>query len=277
MKKEELVFQGSDRLKVSLSGRFVLEKKINPSKIKKFHVTNIPSEVPYGKSEREYFKNDIGQPLKSLLINKIFTHFDPDRNVNDLHNVKVLMNHSNVRIESMTAEEHRKLFKENLKVSNPQWILKNIDKAQDEEFERENLIYKVQNMIRNDGQFSSKQLNFICSALDIPYSIKETFEDSKKNALIRKISKWSNNFDNAKKLEALLEDINEAEYIFYINNLMRFELIVNKGGLYKFHNDPKPIGASQGQIIDYFKENREIYDFWKVEVVKLIKQEKDKN
>ena len=273
-----MVFQlrSGETLTVAATGTFLLEKKISEKKKKSFVMTNLLSEIPQGKdaSQRNYFYTDNGTAVNSLYVSRIQTYFKPDENPYEAKNVLALIEHSDVRVASMTDEEHADLVRDQKKISNPKFILTNIDLVRDEEHERMKERVKALNLIFS-SDLSAIKLAHICSDLNIAYNIKETFKDAKKAALENKIQRWIElDPKNPNILINKIENLAALEDSFYFDHMVRFGLITNDGGFYKIN--AKPIGTNRDNSISYLRMNVEEYNFLKVEVNKLFKIEKGK-
>ena len=273
-----MVFQlrSGKSLTVNATGKFLLEKKISESKRKNFVMTNILSEIPNGKTmeQRNYFYTDTGIPINSLYISRVQTYFEPDKNPYDAKNVLSLVEHSDVRVSSMTDEEHQDLVRQGLKISNPKFILTNIDYVRNIEHEKNKSRIQALNLIYT-SQYSALQLGYICSDLNIPYNIKETFNESRKSALEMNIQRWIDlSDDNPNILIKKLKDLNALEDSFYFDHMVRYEIITHDGGFYKIKS--KPIGTDRESSVKYLRLNVEEYNYLKKEVNSIIKLEKGK-
>lgn len=266
----------SGNVTVTATGKFELEKRISSSKLQKFVLTNILSEVPFGQdsSKRQYFYTENGQAINSLYIHKIKTYFDPDKNNMDLKNVLTLINHRDVRIASMSDAEHSQLVKLKLKKSNPNYVLTNIDFVVDQKHNLTKLKVKAMHIIFT-SEYTSKQLCFICAHFNIPYSLEESMEESKRDALERKLKSWlDRDDDNSRLLIEKIDSITEMEDAFYFDQFLSYGFIVFENSFYRMNNDTVPIGLNRESVIAYFRTHKENYDYLKMEVAKVLKEEK---
>lgn len=266
----------NDSVKASLIGKFVLERKMDPRKRQKFRLSNLTSEIPFNSKtpgKRIYFADTYGNPVNSLYIDRVKTYFNPDENPVDKINIVSLMNHSDVRIGSMSNEEHQKLVNAKIKKSNPRYVLTNIDKVKDVKHEDQRSTVKAMSLIY-DNEYTSKQLVYLCSLFNLPYSLQETFENAKRTNLESRLLKWvQQDVENAKKLINKIDDITTAEDSWYYDQLIKYGIIHNKDGYYKVADSHKPIGIDKESVIKYLQTEKEAYDMLKVQVQNFIKQE----
>lgn len=272
--KEVFKVSPTKEIATSIVGNFVLERKISDSKRQKFRLSNLTSEVPFGKTikERFYFFDGNGQAVNSFMIDKVKMYLYPDTSQVDRLNLLSLMKHTDVRIGSMTDDEHKQLVKAKLKNSNPKYVLINIDAVKNEAYEAEKVIALASNKIYTCG-YNSKQLGSICALFGVPYSIEESQESSKVPALEQRLVKWSKiSKENAQKVIDKLEDLTIAEYFFYFDQLVRFEILKEEHGFYRLSDSSQPIGINKEQVIKFLQENPEKYNMLKFEVQEYYKQ-----
>lgn len=273
--KKEFKIGINDSINVSLIGKFVLERKIEERKRQKFRLANLTSEVPFNSKDRFYFYDNYGNPVNSLYIDRIKTVFSPDDNSVDKSNLISLMTHSDVRIQSMTDEEHQKLVKAKLKKSNPRYLLTNIDKVKDAKHEDQRSTVKAMSLIY-DNNYTSKQLVYFCSLFNLPYSLEETFENAKKTNLESRLISWvQKDVGNATKLISKIDDLTTAEDSWYYDQLMKYGIVHNNDGYYKIADSHKPIGIDKESVVKYLQTEKEAYDMLKVQVQNFIKQEQN--
>lgn len=266
---------GNKEHKIDIAGKFALEFNIDPNKRKKFRLTNLLSEIPTNSKdqERNFFVDINNRKILSYYVSKLKTVLDPDRSVVDSHNISVLIDHSDVRIDSMTPEEHQSLVQRGIKRSNPRFTLYSLDKRKNESLSAEKLIVKAQSLIF-DSKYSSKQLCYLCATFEIPYRLEESMEGAKRDSLEDKLSKFIKaSSSNAEKLINQVEDLKQAENIFYLDQMLRLELLIQKDGFYKLSSDPKPIGIDRKTVFAYFENNIENFNYLKSEVQRLLKEE----
>jgi hypothetical protein len=274
MSNEKVFKLRTKQIKVAVSGKFALDRNLQDAKKRnKFRFTNLQSEVPVGSKDRVYFLNNNSELVATYYIDKLRIIFKPDESDIDQHNVMALINHSDVRIESMSSEEHNELVQKGLKRSNPRFILTNLDKKKDLKLSAEKTLVKAQALVFND-KYNSKQLCKLCAMLEIPYSIEETFEKARRGALEQKLSNFVKySTANAEYLIEIFERIADQELHYYLNLFIKYELITTDNGFYKMKGEHIPIGIDKATVFKYFEENKEKFDYLKSLVDKSIKEE----
>lgn len=249
-------------------GAFRLQVKRDPSK---FRITNISAFIPFGKtaSDIRTFMTPNGE-VNSLMIDKVAVVFNPDESDIDRHNVETLIQHPNVRLSAMTDEEHRELVRRNLKVSNPLFVLTNLDKQKEEGFEKEKEMLEARNLLYN-GDLSTSKLIWLSSKFQIGYRdiMKIKSKDNKRRELITNLDKFIKHSEkNVKEFINSIEDIVNTEYVFYINELINIGTITDIGGIYKVGE--RPVGPDFDSVIKFYQENKELYEQHKKLVIENI-------
>lgn len=262
---------------ISTIGRFRLDYTGNK---KRFTLTNLFSFVPYGKrpEDRIYFQSPTGL-VDHFFIDKPSISFKPDENEIDRLNVSVLIQHYDVKIAQMSHKDHDKLVKLKLKNSNPKFILTNIDKVEDDTFDRENELILARAKLRaSDSHALSKQkLIWLCSKFGISFRSDILDSTRYKQFLIRQLDGFlmkGNHLMNSSKqaIEAFndsLANIKRTEYVFYLNEFKNIEIIKDIGGMYKIGE--RPVGADYDALINYYEQNQELYLEHKKKVLELLK------
>lgn len=247
-----------------ISGRWKLTLNRDP---KKFHATNINSFIPYGKRTDEIvqFANQRG-PIDFLLITKLVTVLDPDKSDIDAHNVKVLIQHPNVRLEEMSDKEHEKLVKADLKKDNPEYKLVNVDKQSIQIHSESRDMIDIQFLIKGtQTTLTKKKLMYICSALGL--KTRSEIQDEERYLVFLRdalISHLTTNKDDRANFMFYYEKIAEAEILYYIEEMITLGYIEEFGGMYKI--DMKPVGFSIKNIKEYFTNEPEEYEAFKFKV-----------
>lgn len=250
---------------ISTIGRFRLDYTGNK---KRLTLTNLFSFVPYGKSpeDRVYFSSPTG-PVDHYFIDRPSLSFKPDENEIDRQNVSVLIQHYDVRIAQMPIEDHQKLVKLKLKNSNPKFVLTNIDKVDDDTFDRENELILARALLRTKDKnvISKKKLLWLCSKFGISFRSDILDSERYNQFLIRQMDnflmKGNQNYTNSKDaivaFNESLNDIKRTEYIYYLNEFKNLEIIKDIGGIYKVGE--RPVGADYDSIIKYYEQEQELY------------------
>lgn len=261
---------------ISTIGRFRLDYTGNK---KKFTLTNLSSFVPYGKTleDRVFFHSPTGS-VDHLFIDKPSISYKPDENEIDRRNVSSLIQHYDVRIAQMSIEDHQKLVKSKLKNSNPRFVLTNIDKVENDSFDRENELIIARAALRSkDNRLSKSKMIWLCSKFNI--SFRSDILDAKRyqQFLVRQLDTFlmrgNEHYPNSKQAINAFNDaimnIKRTEYIYYLNEFKILEIIKDIGGIYKVGE--KPIGADYDSLINYYEQNPELFNQHKSQVLEMNK------
>lgn len=248
---------------ISTIGRFRLDFLGAKTKLT---LTNLHSFVPYGGSskDRVYFTSTSGL-VDHFFISKPSMSFKPDESEIDRHNVNTLIQHPEVKIASMSFEEYDKLVKANLKRSNPKFILINVDKVEDNSFDRETELIKARYALVSDEKSMTKyRLIHLCSKFGISYRTDITEVSRYRKFLVKQLdhflSKGNHIYNPKEAIKVFMEslaDIKATEYIYYINEFKNLEIIKDLGGIYKVGE--RPIGSDINAIMKYYEQNGEIF------------------
>ncbi len=250
---------------VELAGRFQLEVRADKSK---FRMTNIDAFIPKGETinDKVRFLSKSGL-VNSLFLSKLLTIFYPDDNKTDQHNVDVFIRHPHVRIGGMSDQDHKELVELGIKVSNPKFVLTNIDKVADEKHDDEVKLLRLRSMIYDEARpISKEQLIWLCSNFGISYHTKIQDEVLYKKHLQKQLDKHiqSTPADRVKFVEAI-ENWKLTEMKYYISEFVLNGNVSELGGIYKV--GPKPIGASINSVISYFENQPGEFNILKDEII----------
>jgi hypothetical protein len=250
---------------VPVIGRFTLKVNKNP---KKFRITNINSFVPNGKTveERVQFKNNSGL-VDYVMVDKLITTLNPDKNDIDYHNVRVLIQHPDVGLASINEDAYNKLVKDNLKNANPTFTLTNIDKYEDDKHNESIGLLKTRYKIYDDkNPISKKQLIYICSYLGVPH--RTDISDEKRFIIFlqKQLDKYiQQGEEQINSFNEITDNIQSAEKVYYVNEFIRLGIVTEKGGIYKVKE--LPVGPDVKSVINYFDQNPEAFTLYKKIVI----------
>lgn len=251
---------------VDVIGRFQL--KLNTSEPKKFRMTNILSFIPAGKTmeDKKMFLSASGS-VEGLFIENIVTNFNPDKSDIDAHNVAVLIEHPNVRLAGVSEEEHQKWVKSGVKESNPKWTLTNLDKLDNENYNKEvELIELRYKLYSREKPLAKEQLIWLASSFGIQYKTAITEPERYKQYLQKQIDQALQR--DAQKRTDFLEALNNiklTEMKYYIKEFEDLGFITCNSGFYKMEH--RPIGASLSSVIQYFENNPSEFNMMKEQVI----------
>lgn len=212
-----------------------------------------------GKSRYLYDLN--GKQLTGYFIEQQVTIFNPEENPEHLNILDWLIGHPDVWIE----QEHAKVDKLYMKKKNEnaRITLVNLDHQSIENLEEEDYIDKLIGRIVLDGgpnAIGIEKLRFVLAKLQMPYMEAKYMSNQKveKPILQKKLKTFvRSSLENAKKVNDILDNLDEAKYIYQIQEMLRLEILYIANGMYKY--DSNPLGISTESVIKYFIQNPDFY------------------
>lgn len=272
----EIETQGRWRLKVN---RFFHHKtgEILKEKIKKFHLTNVPSFFHKGSRKKMVFMTERG-PKDYLYLSTPKIVLDPLNPIDD-HNIGVLIHHPQVMIEGMKQEDWRNLVEKGLKVSNPKFSIFNLDMGEDLEFELKENILRCKSILYNQEEMGIEKLKYISSLFKIQTRNIEALRDKKRkrqkyiDAIEKKITSTLNGEKNRELFLQNYEDFKRLEMLYYVDEMIRTQIIKNTAGLFHFYPESGassfPVGSTKQNMINYFEDNQDLYESCKNRIDKF--------
>ena len=256
---------------VSLIGKFQLEVR-KPAK--KFALTNIDSYVPQGKKveDKVKFLTQDGE-VETLLIDKLKTNYYPDKSEIDKENVRRMIGHPAVFLDGYPEEVWNELIRKNIKSPKSDFILRNLEKIDDNKFEEKTKLIEAQAILYGTLQpISVEKLKWMCSTFGLTY--RQQTSDMNRyrvqlvnslDAFIQNTKAKTNNKTNLERFIDAIKNIEETEVRYYINELISLGMIKDYGGMYKVGD--RPVGRNINDIIKYYREQPEVYISHKKEVL----------
>lgn len=268
------------KMGVDTSGRFQL--KVNTDS-KKFRMTNINGFVPYGRKieDKLNFMSEAGE-VEHFLIDKIKTTLFPDEKSVDEWNVRVLIQHPDVRIDGIPDSEWDILVKKNLKKSRCKFSLVNLDKIQNEAFDNEAELIEAKYLLYNKkNPITKERLLWLCTRFNLATRTHIQDEEQQRKFYIKLLERFVEVTDvrqmfdtkksNIETFVDALDRIKETEFLFYIENLIDIGIIVDYSGVFKVGD--RPIGSTKKHIIDFYEANQDVYREHKKVVLESIRNQ----
>lgn len=196
-----------------------------------------------------------------LFIDKVVINYKPTENRDHAAIIDWLVAHPEVWVEQKHTKLEDKYFKN--KVSNARIRLVNLDFQDMEEIDNEEFIDELAGRLSvNTGNkaIGLNRIRFIMAKLGLNYRNSKFISDPaiEKKHLRKSLKTYvRKSIANAKEVEAILDNMDEAKFVYEIREMMRLGLLTKVGGMYRYQNDP--IGTSQEAIINFFKMNEEFY------------------
>ena len=251
-KKENLL--GDWRLTVEITGRMGVGG---------FTAKLIDSYTDPVTGKPRHYYNEHGVQQAGFMIEKPIVTLHPRTSRQHAHAVDFLLGHPTVFVES----EHGRLNKkyQEAKQSNPRIKLVNLDHQDLDNLEDEDTIDKLVGLISLDkgsNALSTLKLQYILAALNMTY-IEDKFlmgTNAQKPKLRKRLKEFvrkGENADNAITVNRIIENLDEAKYVYQVKELLRFEIITLLDGHYKYEGHP--LGVNTESVIQYFIKNPDFY------------------
>lgn len=172
-----------------------------------------------------------------------------------------LVGHPEVGIEVAQTELAAQYMSR--KSSNPRIKLLNLDHQDIEYLEEEDFVDKLVGTISMDtGQkaISLEKLRWVLAKMNYEYRNAKYINNPKieKQKLRQTLKKFiRSSYENAQKVDAILEKLEEAKFAYEIKEMLRVAVMTNSGGMFMFQGNP--LGTSFESLVAYFNNNPELY------------------
>lgn len=205
--------------------------------------------------------NNEGLMTPGYFIDTLVTIFKPEED--PYHRVVLdwLIAHPEVGVQKEHIQISQQYHK--IKNDNPQITLVNLDHEDVTDLIHEDFIDKLIGKIVIDAgpnAISLEKLRFILSTLERPYRDAKYMNDTKieKQKLRQHLKAFiRSSYENAEKVEKVLENLDKAKFVYQIKEMLRLEILSIHAGMYKYLGNP--LGTSTDSIIQYFNNNPEFY------------------
>ena len=206
-----------------------------------------------------------GEPELGLHLAQKTTQFFPDTNANDRLIVDWMLVHPEVGVQGISLTEKAL----NKKISNPTITMKNIDRQEmtvlEDEDRIDTVIGRLSDVSSTKG-LSLKKLRYLLAYFNLPYydlryvtskATETQFLRKKIKTFARIPDKDSKGLMNCDKIEAVLNEIDDLKYNYEFKEMLRFKIITESYGSYKFNN--VPLGSTEEIVITFAKQNLDVY------------------
>lgn len=205
-----------------------------------------------------------GQETLGHMIDKPTQRLYPDQNIMDRRIVDWLIAHPEVAVQGV---ELTNVIGQK-KMSNPSITLKNVDRQELSMIDEQDKIDLVIGKLSDDNPktgVSLERLRYLLAYFNLPYfDIRWISNKAVEKKLLRqKIKNFargtsSNGKLNATLVDEVLTDIDNLKYNFEFKEMLRYDIISEANGVYKFNN--VPIGSNENSVVVWMKNNLEIYN-----------------
>jgi hypothetical protein len=261
-----------------LKGNWVLTYKlVNSEGERAFAGKTISSYTDPMTGKARHLFNADGQFLPGFLIDKTRMVFKPSVNPYQVNILDWLIGHPDVGVEKDHVKMDERYFLK--KNTNPRIMLVNLDHQSTVELDDEDFIDKLVGRLSLDtGQqaVSLKKLRYVLSALNRPYMNPKLINDKNKEKLflrkaLKDFARSGTSTTNAESVNVILDDLDHAKFLYEIKEMVRYNILYQSGGMYKYNG--APLGISIESVIKYFINNIEVYTEMSGQLAERLKEE----
>lgn len=259
---------------VDVTGRWKLTYKttnnIGPSAFGGKHLPVYPS--PFD-SKKTYRRSVDDKPLKGFMMDRLSIDLFPDENLDHKHLVNWLICHPEVAVVGVPNIDSRILKKKEVcKIT-----LTCVDYLEISDIDEDDFIDKVNGRLSVEGgpqAVGLDRLRYILASLNMTYR-NDRYEKKIEKKVLRKSLKnfVRSSVENARIVDALIEDHDNAKDHFIFKEMIRTNVIVNIGGVYKFQNTP--LGITEDKTIQFLTNNPDLKISMVSELYKIINSKKN--
>jgi hypothetical protein len=204
-----------------------------------------------------------GQATLGFMIDKPTMRLFPDTNLMDRRTVDWLICHPEVGIEGIDLVDQVKIKKQ----SNPPITLKNVDRQELSMIDEQDSVDVVIGKLSDDNPktgISLERLRYLLAYFNLPYFDARWIQNktTEKKILRQKIKSFARGKSasgelNANLIDGVLTDIDNLKYSYEFKEMLRYDIIREANGIYKFNN--VPVGSNETSVISWLKNNLDIY------------------
>lgn len=211
-----------------------------------------------------------------FFIGDVIMNFYPEKSKRDEAIVDWLVAHPEVGIENNQTKLNERYL--GAKKTNPRITLTNLDHQDMEEIDNEEFIDQIVGRLSLDTGKQAvglDKLRFLLAKLNLNYRNAKYINDPsvEKKHLRQDIKKFvRKSMDNAKAVEKILDNLENAKFVYEIKEMMRLGFIKKNAGMYMYEGNP--LGTSYEGIIDFFNKNEEFYSDITEKLYSFLKNEK---
>jgi hypothetical protein len=203
------------------------------------------------------------QETLGYMIDKPTMRLQPDSNPMDRRIVDWLIAHPEVGVQGIELTDLVKIKK----MSNPTITLKNVDRQELSEIDNQDTIDVIIGKLSDDNPktgVSLERLRYLLAHFNLPYFDIRWIKNktTEKKLLRQKIKNFARGTSaggelNASLIGKVFDDIDNLKYSYEFKEMLRYDIIREANGIYKFNN--VPIGSNEDSVINWLKTNLEIY------------------
>ena len=204
-----------------------------------------------------------GQEELGFMIDKPTMRLYPDTNPMHRRVIDWLIANPEIGVEGIELTD----LVSSKKVSNPDITLKNVDRQELAMIDEQDTIDMVIGKLSDDNPktgVSLERLRYLLAYFNLPYFDLRwiTNKTTERKLLRQKIKNFARGTSPGGKLNAelisdVLESIDNLKYNYEFKEMIRYNIIGEANGMYKFNN--VPIATNEQGVVNWMKNNLDIY------------------
>lgn len=217
-----------------------------------------------------------GQEELGYMIDKPTMRLYPDTSLMDRRIVDWLIANPEIGVEGIQLTD----LVASKKVSNPSITLKNVDRQELSMIDDQDTIDLVIGKLSDDNPkngISLERLRYLLAYFNLPYFDMRWISNktTEKKLLRQKIKQFARGTSVGGKLNALLvsdvlDSIDNLKYNYEFKEMLRYDIIREANGMYKFNN--VPIATNEQGVVNWMKNNLEIYTEMTATLYPMLKE-----
>lgn len=269
--------KGQSFLEEEISGKWELKAILSnnlPDKSDGFSVHMISAYPDPFTGKQRVLVDEDGNMTLGYEVSKVLTILNPDENKKDRNVINFLLGHPQVSVQGVELSFETKKTKK----SNPKYILIALDKQNLKVLEDDDQIDMVIAKLISKGrnELSLEKIRAILAVLNLNYINKRHYGNAstEKQILISSLKSFvRQSIENAKRVNGIIEDIENAKYILLIKEMIRFGLMQNNFGSFKYRGEA--IALDFEGVVSWLKANPELNAEIQRECIRLQEQEQN--
>jgi len=230
-------------------GTWKLEYLIDADQVEKFSLTTLaPYEHPL--SGQKYFPSQNNQPLTHLVVDKIITHFHPDRDKSHQRILDWLISNPEVQVDGLKLDQ--KYLNNKVKA---RFTLVNLNMQDLTQMEEENIIDEMVGRLSFSGGPNSigiKKLRYASAEVGLAYIDRRHSKNpnSEKLHLRNKLKHYvRKGKKQALEFKQIISNVENAERMFALKVLLDKKEIIYEHGIYKYNG--RLLGSSLESAVGF--------------------------
>ncbi len=213
-----------------------------------------------------------GEYMMGFMMDATLKLIDPATNMWNTTLLDWLIGHPQIGVQGIKIDEAYAAVKN----TNPRFKLINLNEQEVETIEDNDIIDRMIGTLVAVGPkaLSLLKLRYILAGLNMSYM---EFKHIKKPIIEKKVltntikTYVRQGTEQTAKVQNVLDHLEDAQWSYELRELLRYKYIVKTNGSYKYNNIP--LGISPESIINWFKQNADVYDALQEELFARLKED----